>query len=73
MTTRKETESETKTMWVYLFGFLFCLTSILFGYFRSGHNKEKNKTKQNEVTKVMLTWMRGWRKVGGQINYNVIK
>ena len=53
MTTRKDTESETKTMWVYLFGFLFCLISILFGYFHSGHNKEK--TKQNEVTKVMLT------------------
>ena len=54
MITRKETESETKTMWVYLFGFLLCLTSILFGYFRSGHNKEKNKTKRSYKSNVNL-------------------
>ena len=69
MTTRKETESETKTMWVCLSGVLFSLHLFYLGT----SVQVTIKKKQNEVTKVMLTWMRGWRKVGGQIHYNVIK
>ena len=68
MTTRKETESETKTMWVYLSGVLFSLHLFYLGT----SVQVTIKKKQNVVRKVMLTWMRGWRKVGGQINYNVI-
>ena len=53
MTTRKETESETKTMWVYLFGVF--LLHLFYWDTSIQVTIKKNKTKQNEVTKVILT------------------